>query len=195
MLKVSYRLKVGQDEFELNLDVKDEKQFFEQVAFYSNLPKTAPGGATDLKIVFRTTKKGHKYYSLISEIEQMEFKFGQNLEANGGGLFPKGWQKAYATDGDEDSAPQQTQAQAPLVGFAVAPKIQQTAPVQQAPIQQFVAPMPMQMQAPAPVQQAVPTPAFQPMPAATPPPAAVSTGNPAVTAIAGNVLSRFGIKN
>lgn len=111
-MQVEYKLKLGQDEFTLKADVKDEKDFFEQMSFYSNLPRTAPGGATDLKLVFRSTKKGHKYYSLISEIEQMEFKLGQNLEASGGGLFPKGWERAHSNENSNEGFPQTT----PLIG-------------------------------------------------------------------------------
>lgn len=184
MLKVTYRLKLGQDEFELNLDVKDEKDFFEQLSFYSNLPKTAPGGSTDLKLVFRTTKKGHKYYSLVSEKEKMEFKFGQNLEANGGGLFPKSWEPAYQNE-TEDHA----QGPAPIIGAqavaptpVAAPQVQQTVA---API--IAAPTPIQM--PTPV--AAPA-AIAPTPAAVPQ-APAPTVNPNVSAVASSVLARFNI--
>jgi len=199
VLKVVYRLKLGQDEFELQAEVKDEKDFFEQMSFYSNLPRTAPNGATDLKLVFRTTKKGHKYYSLISELEQMEFRLGQNLEANGGGLFPKGWQKAYQSDADED---QQGQA-APAFGQQQAAPKQQAAPAQnaapafgsQAPAAAAPAPQaapaaPFQMPQPQTFGQTAPQ-AAAPAPAA---PAPQAAPNPQVAAVANNVLSRFGIK-
>jgi hypothetical protein len=201
MLKVTYRLKLGQDEFELQSEVKDEKDFFEQMSFYSNLPKTAPGGAADLKLVFRTTKKGHKYYSLVSEKEKMEFKFGQNLEANGGGLFPKGWEKLYE-GADQDDQPQQRPAAPVVIGQ------QQAAPQPQT---QFIAPpiaAPAQQQAPAPIQAPVfvapqvtmPAPSVAPVqapvmptPAAVPQQAAAPAVNPNVQAVATNVLARFGI--
>lgn len=100
MLQVTYRLTLGRDEFELKAEVKNEKEFFEIMSFYSNLPRTAPGGADDLKVVFRTTKDGYKYYSLVSEKEKMEYRFGQNTENNGNGLFPKGWEKLYEKDNE-----------------------------------------------------------------------------------------------
>ena len=213
MLNVEYRLKLGQDEFVLKAEVKDEKEFFEQMSFYSNLPRTAPGGSTDLKLVFRKTKKGHKYYSLISDKEKMEFKLGQNLDANGGGLFPKGWEPAYQEGADEDGPSQQG---APIIGG------QQTAP-QQAPVQQAPiigsapalpnpnfpgltnpiigpsaatsAPTPVAMPSPvappiAPVQMPAQTAPAAPAPAAMPAQAA----NPNVAAVANNVLARFGIQ-
>lgn len=185
-MQVKYRLVLGQDEFELNLDVKDEKDFFQQVSFYSNLPKTAPGGSTDLKIVFRTTKKGHKYYSLISEKEKKEFKLGQNTDANGGGLFPKGWDDLYEGEDSrqDEGQSQHQQSSAPIIVGAQSAPAPKAAPVQAPVIQQFVAPQvvaaPQQFVAPV----AAPTPA-----AAAPVPAA----NPNVTAVANNVLARFGI--
>lgn len=193
-MNVKYTLRVGKDEFELNVDVKNEKELFEKLSFYSNLPRTAPKGADDLKLVFRTTKKGHKYYSLISETEQMEFRLGQNLEANGGGLFPKGWQPVYQGDdaeegqqaaapafGSQQAAPQaQTQA-APAFGQTQAAPAQQAAP---AAAPQFGMPAPQAFAPPA--QQAAPAPA----PAAAAP---AAPANPQVAAVANNVLARFGI--
>lgn len=196
MLKVTYRLRLGQDEFELQAEVKDEKELFETLSFYSSLPKTAPKGANDLKITFRTTKKGHKYYSLVSESEKKEFKFGQNLEANGGGLFPKGWSDLYEGE-DRDDAPQTQQAplnfgqpvpapvgQFPgLVNPVVGPSA--SAPVQ-APVARPPAFIPPAVQMPVPQTIAAPTPAAIPAPAAP-------VVNPQVTAVANNVLARFGI--
>ncbi len=185
-MQVEYKLKLGNDEFTLKADVKDEKEFFEQMAFYSNLPRTAPNGATDLKLVFRKTKKGHKYYSLISEKEQMEFKLGQNLDANGGGLFPKGWAKAHEAD-DEDSAPaaapsigQALNVAAPVVAPAATPKANPAAGID------FSKKLNIPVTAPvtAPVQTEV----------AAPTPAAAPVANPQVAAVANNVLARFGIQ-
>lgn len=184
-MKVIYRLKLGQDEFELQAEVKDEKDFFETMSFYSNLPKAAPNGATDLKLVFRTTKKGHKYYSLVSETEKMEFKLGQNLEANGGGLFCKGWEPLYQGENQDDQQEGQSAAPigaAPIKAQAVVQKAQ-PAKAQAAPIQ---APTPAAMPAP---QTITPTPAAAPVQSAPATPAA----NPNVTATANNVLARFGI--
>lgn len=101
MLNIEYRLKLGQDEFIIKADVKNEKEFFEKMSFYSSLPKTAPNGATDLKLVVRTTKKG-TYYSLISETEKVEFQLGQHKE--GGTMYPKGWIPLYQAE-QEQGAP------------------------------------------------------------------------------------------
>lgn len=201
MMQVTYRLKLGQDEFELRAEVKDEKDFFETMSFYSNLPKTAPGGSTDLKLVFRATKKGHKYYSLISETEKKEFKLGQNLDANGGGLFCKGWEDLFGAEQEEDQEQSGStqQASAPIINPApakaaapktVAPKV---TPAPAAPIA-----APVQASTPS-VAPATATPAASitarfaaPKPAATPT-VAPAVSNPQVSAVASNVLSRFGI--
>jgi hypothetical protein len=190
MLNVEYRLKLGRDEFVIKAEVKNEKEFFEQMSFYSNLPRTAPGGSDDLKLVFRTTKKGHKYYSLISEKEKMEFKLGQNLEANGGGLFPKGWQPAYQPDTEDNDQVPQGQ---PVVGAAPIITQQQQAayPGLTNPVVGPSATMPTPVAMPTPpVQQTVVATA----PQAAPAPVAAATQNPQVQAIAGNVLARFGIQ-
>lgn len=177
MLKVVYKLKLGQDEFELHADVKDEKEFFETLSFYSNLPRIAPGGSDDLKISFRTTKKGHKYYSLVSEKEKKEFKLGQNLDSNGGGLFPSGWDDLYSKDGDQDvpqtSTPTLGQtASAPITAIKV-PTLGQTA------LGRVTTPVP----------SIVPPKAITPSAVLPANPAA----NPNVAAVASNVLARFGI--
>jgi hypothetical protein len=133
-MQVEYKLKIGSDEFTLKAEVKDEKEFLEEMSFYSNLPRTAPNGATDLKLVFRTTSEGHKYYSIISEKEKMEFKFGQNKEKKGNGLYPKGWEQLYGAD----EVPQQN----PLAGLgAPAPQPQAPAP-QLAPMPAYQPPKP-----------------------------------------------------
>jgi hypothetical protein len=183
-MQVEYKLKLGNDEFTLKADVKDEKEFFEQMSFYSNLPRTAPNGATDLKLVFRTTKKGHKYYSLISEQEQMEFKLGQNLEANGGGLFPKGWAKAHGADDDGE----QTYAANP------APTIGQAIPAVGAPPKAASTPAPAGLPT---IGQSIPSSIPTPAPAAaapTPAPTPAPAANAEVAAVANNVLARFGIQ-
>jgi hypothetical protein len=175
-MQVEYKLKLGRDEFVIKATVKDEKEFFETMSFYSSLPKTAPGGSDDLKLVFRTTKKGHKYYSLVSEKEKKEFKLGQNLEANGGGLFPKGWDDLYeGEDTTQDSGQPSQGRSAPLIGQPV----NQTPAPTQMPIVGQVArtrySQPAQpAQVAAPEQQAAPV-----------------ALNPQVTQAATNILARF----
>lgn len=188
MLNVEYKLRIGQDEFLIKAEVENEKEFFETLSFYSSLPKTGPGGETDLRLSFRTTTQGHKYYSLVSEKAKMEFKLGQNLENRGNGLFPKGWEPLYQKDNDGNDVA--TASAAPIgapvqqaARPAAAPIVQptpQAAPVQQAaPAQQAPAPQA------APVQQA---------PAAPTQAAPAAPANPAVNQVANSVLARFGIK-
>lgn len=197
MLNVEYRLKLGQDEFIIKGDYKNEKEFFNKMSFFSSLPKTAPGGATDLKLVVRETKKG-TYYSVISEQEKLEFQLGQHKE--GDTLYAKGWVPLYqGNDADYDGGGQQ--AAAPVGAPVAAPKA--AAPRVAAPIVAPVAapvapqvPVPQTVQAPTPV--AAPTPIAVPQPVAAPvqaapAAAAPAAANPQVTAVANNVLARFGI--
>lgn len=185
MLKVTYKLKLGQDEFELTAEVKDEKDFFETLSFYSSLPKTAPGGSDDLKISFRTTKKGHKYYSLVSEKEKKEFKFGQNLDTNGGGLFPKSWSDLFGQDDDET---QESTVQVPTFGKAqpgqLIPTAAKAAPAFNPSAAGFTAPQTTKAAAPV---------LTVPVTKVAVPEAAAPAANPSVAAVADNVLARFGI--
>lgn len=221
-MQVEYKLKLGIDEFLLKCEAKDEIEFFEKMSFYSNLPRTAPNGATDLKLVHRTTKEGHNYYSLISEKEQQEYKFGQVKQTNGGGLYPRGWEPLHNAGNAQVSS-------APIGGASYAPAVQTARPAASAPIGapvgaligQALAQAPVTMASPAqpqysplvtapvaqPVQAAVPQ--YAPAQAAlvTPPVAAqaptinvapsqpaVPPVNPQVQAMASDVLARFGIK-
>lgn len=188
MLEVTYRLKLGQDEFELKATVKDEKEFFETMSFYSSLPKVAPNGANDLRLVFRTTTKGHKYYSLVSDSEKMEFKLGQNLDANGGGLFPKGWAPVYQGEDQDDQQAPPPPAARPPPAAAPRPALPATPKATAMPTIPTLAQP--QMAVPAQVVTA-PTPVAA-APVTAPVPAAVQ--NPQVTAVANDVLARFNIK-
>lgn len=212
MIQVEYKIKLGQDEFIVKAEVKDEIEFFKKMSFYSNLPKVGPNGETDLKITHRTTTQGYNYYSLVSEKAGQEFKFGQ-VNDKDGGLYPKGWSPIFQGNND-DQAQQQNTVQAPLVGAPV----QAPAPVQQQQYQpQVAAPVappvyqditrvsqPVQTAPiPAPGTNPYPSPHFpgmvpphvgpssvaQPAPQQTQAPAA----NPVVAAAANNVLQRFGI--
>jgi hypothetical protein len=188
-MQVQYRLKMGQDEFLLNFDVKNQKDFFNQVSFYSSLPKTAPGGSTDLKIVVRETKKG-TYYSLVSESEKLEFQLGQHKE--GDTLYAKDWVPLFQGEASEGQQTSAAPVQVATKAF-VAP-IQ--APVQQAvAAPAFVAPMPIPQTIQAPIQQAAPAPIAAPVQAATPVQvtAPAPAANPQVAQVANNVLARFGI--
>lgn len=99
MIQVEYKLKIGADEFTIKAEAKNEKEFFETMSFYTSLPKTGPGGETDLKLVYRNVK-GYTFYSLVSEKAQKEFQLGQYKE--GDGLYAKGWETLYKKDGSDD---------------------------------------------------------------------------------------------
>lgn len=183
-MKITSRIKLGQDEFELTMDVADEREFFQQMSFYSSLPRTAPNGADDLKVRFRTTKDGDTYYSLVSELEKMEFKLGQ--QKKDGRLFPKGWEPLYqGADGGEEQG-QSQQAAAPRASSM--PKTTTAAPAASAAPAAAslpkVTPATMPKATEAPAQAATPA-------AAAPTPANV---NPAVASAAASVLSRFNKK-
>lgn len=213
MLQVEYKVKLGQDEFTIRAEVQDEKDFFQKMSFYSNLPKFGPNGENDLKITHRTTTQGYNYYSLVSESAKQEFKFGQVNEKDGG-LYPKGWEPLFQKE--EQQASQNT-------GFATsAPQAQRTVaanPALAAPYNQQQAPAPT-TQVAAPYNAGFPgmvnpttgptaggtahTQVYAPVAAPTqvaPTPGVVTpsqTGvapqvNPQVQAAANNVLQRFGI--
>lgn len=76
-MQAEYTLKLGTDEFKLTVTAETEVEFFEKLAFYAGLPKVGPNGETDLKLTFRTTAKGYKYYSIVSEEAGQEFQLGQ----------------------------------------------------------------------------------------------------------------------
>jgi hypothetical protein len=179
-MKITSRIKLGQDEFELSMDVADEREFFQQMSFYSSLPRTAPNGADDLKVRFRTTKDGDTYYSLVSETEKMEFKLGQ--QKKDGRLFPKGWEPLYQANGAESDDEGQQQTQAAPRGMPKA----NTAPAAAAtptamPTLPKVTPAAMPKATEAPAQAATPA-------------AATTNVSPAVATAAASVLSRFNKK-
>lgn len=219
MLNIEYRLKLGQDEFIIKADVKNEKEFFEKMSFYSSLPKTAPNGATDLKLVVRTTKKG-TYYSLISESEKVEFQLGQHKE--GGTMYPKGWIPLYQAEqeqgapvpfGTQDHSATQQQNQAPaLFGTQqAAPShnygtIPAQAPAQTAPVTQHIVNQSPVVPQVNPVFPGMVNPVTGPTAAATPqtqmpasPVQPQSSAAPEVNAnvqnMANNVLARFKMNN
>lgn len=198
-MKVEYRLKLGQDEFTLTAEVKDETEFFEKMSFYSNLPKVGPGGETDLKLVFRTTKEGHKYYSLVSEKANMEFKFGQAKQNNGGGLFPKGWEPLFGGEQKQSSGAVQTAPAFTVPSPIPQPQTNVAPPVQAAPAFQVPQAIPQPIAVPQPVAApqpvvAAPVPTPVAAPVVTPAPVAAAP-NPATQAVANDVLARFGIKS
>lgn len=108
-MNIQYKMTLGGDEFVITLDATDPKQVFEQVAFFSNLPKVGPNGETDLKLSYKKNSDGSEYYSVVSEKAGQEFRYGQKKVD--GSLFPKGWEPLYGTQqsSDEDTkAPRKT---------------------------------------------------------------------------------------
>lgn len=185
-MKITSRIKLGQDEFELSMDVADEREFFQQMSFYSSLPRTAPNGADDLKVRFRTTKDGDTYYSLVSETEKMEFKLGQ--QKKDGRLFPKGWEPLYQGGAEAEGDEGQTRATPAAVAKSM-PKVTAAAPAA-APAATTAAAAPTM---PKVTPAAMPKPTEAPAQAATPA-AAPANVNPAVASAAASVLSRFNKK-
>lgn len=92
-MHVKFEKKIGMSTFSFDLEVENIKDFFEKVAEYDDLPSVGPNGETDLKLVFRTTKENHKYYSIVCPTADKEFSFG--VSKDNISLFPKGWQDTY----------------------------------------------------------------------------------------------------
>lgn len=96
-MKVRFTKKVGDMAFEIEEEAKDEKTLFDVVEFWSCLPSEHPSGATDLRFAHRQAKNAEQktinFYEIVCESKKERFCFGQRAE--GGGLFPKGWQEIY----------------------------------------------------------------------------------------------------
>lgn len=178
-MNVKTKIKIGADEFEISQDVADQTEFFKFSAFFSSIPKVGPKGETDLKLVHRTPQ-GYNYFSLVSEIAQQEYKFGQSKE-NPGTLFGKGWEPLYQkTEGNATQSPiGATTTPAPVATTNASPIGAQPTSVQ-APVTAAA------VQAATPV-QAAPTPVVVPQAAPAAAPAQKSN-------TANDVLARFGIQ-
>lgn len=176
-MQVEYKVKLGQDEFLIKVDVSSSVDFFEKLSFYSGLPKTGPNGEDDLKITHRNTTEGYNYYSLVSEKAGMEFKFGQPKESPKS-LYGKGWEPLFngAAVSDQVQTPQRRPAQAQVQATTglQAQVVPKSPAFVNPPTQvQYVAPVPSPVQT---FQQSAPQPV-----------------NPQTSAIANNVLARFNI--
>jgi hypothetical protein len=91
---------VGTDEFNITIEAANEKEVFEKLSFFANMPKTGPNGETDLKLRFKQVDD-YTYYSLVSEQAGQEFRFG--ISKKDKSLFPKGWEPLYgATTSSND---------------------------------------------------------------------------------------------
>lgn len=173
-MEVSYRLRLGADEFTLKFDVATEKELFEKASFYCNLPKVGPNGEDDLKLK-HTKVKNYDYYSVVSEKAGQEFKFG--IRQSDKALFPKGWEPLFNSGSDDEEG----STSAPIIGGG--PVVTQAPAVVQAPL--IGAPVVAQQSVVAPA-QALPTPA----PAANAP---LVTASPQTQAAANDILKRFKI--
>lgn len=165
-MQFQFKINVGENEITITETAENQAEFVEKIAFYSGLPTEGPNGEKDLKFVFRTTKEGYKYYSLVSESAGQEFTFGQS-QKKPGELFNKGWEPIFQSNN-------QQQQQAPQ---------QQNMPQQQATPQpqQNIQNQPVQPQALA--QQAAPA---QPQ---------VPPQTQQNQQVANDVLAKFGITN
>ena len=186
-MKCKYDVVLGASKITLEFDASNNIDFFEQLAFYSTLPKQGPGGESDLTIQVRTTKKG-KYYSIVCESAKQEYMFGiYNNESRN--LFPKGWQPLY--EANQNTSGGGTSQQAP----PFAQNNQQQAAPQGTPQPAFVPPN--QNQAPPQQQATGAAPAFVPptggLAPATPPSPETNntTASPGVSADAQAIFDKF----
>lgn len=106
-MEFEFELLVGSSKFMIRDQAESHAEFFEKASFFANLPLVGPNGETDLKLLHRTTSKGHNYYSIVSEKAKLEFKFGQSQQ-NPGSLFAKGWKPLYERNSDNDNQIQRT---------------------------------------------------------------------------------------
>tara|TARA_R110000868_G_C10973188_1_gene771531 strand:+ start:67866 stop:68474 length:609 start_codon:yes stop_codon:yes gene_type:complete len=200
-MDIKFKKLIGLTEFTFNVQAEGLKDFFEKVSVYEDIPVEGPNGEKDLKIAFRTTTQGHKYYSVICKSAKQEFKFGQSTDNVS--MFPKGWEPIYEGQAQDASAPATGglgQQQQQYVNQNQAPAQQQQPGLgQQAPNQNIA---PQQTYEPAATQQAPAAQQTQQAPAAqqtqqapaqqapaagqTPPPAG---NNPQVN----DVLAKYGI--
>ena len=102
-MRVRFTKQVGDIRFEIEEEAKDEKNLFDVVEFWSSIPTSHPSGATDLQFAHREAQ-GFHYYEITCKSADERFCFGQRKE--GGGLFPKGWEKIY--HGDDELPSQQS---------------------------------------------------------------------------------------
>lgn len=195
-MQFSFEITVGTTKFTITENAENHKEFIKKAAFFSSLPAKGPNGEEDLKLVYRTTKEGHEYYSIVSERAGKELQLGQSKDMKS--LYVKDWDQLFVGNKQQNSAPQaQSQAPAP-VQQAPAPTPQapqpQAAPAPQAAPRPAPAPAPQQAaSAPAP-QQAAPAPTPQPTnqaPAQSQPQAQAPANNDAIN----SVLAKYGIQN
>ena len=108
-MKIRFKKKVGSMEFEIEQEASTQAGIFDVVEFWSSLPSTAPGGATDLRFAHRVAQD-YDFFEIVSDQEKKRFCFGQRKgEAHKGELFPKGWEDVFQGEGgyqDHDRQPE-----------------------------------------------------------------------------------------
>lgn len=159
-MQVQFEVTLGQNKFIITDQVESQIEFFEKLAFFSELPKVGPNGEDDLVLRVRHTKEGYKYLTVYSPSAKMELDIGQSKQRPGE-CFVKDWKPEYNAEGGEATpnqligqsssniqpAPSTPQIQRPAAQQAAPPVQQQTAPVVNPAVPAQAAP-----QAAAPVQ-------------------------------------------
>jgi len=184
-MKAQFELVIGENKFTLIEDVENNADFFKKLSFYSALPRTGPGGETDLSLQCRNakTKDGKQvvYYSIVSQKAKKEFKFGQSQTIQGG-LFPKGWEDLYNAGGE--AGEETTQYAGGGIGGIGATSGASVG--LGGPSIGIGGPQAQQTPTPAPAAtQSTPSPAAQP--------SAPAAANPAVAKKASDILAKFGV--
>jgi hypothetical protein len=196
LMSFQLKLNIGEKEFTITDTALTHQEFFQKAAFWTSLPKEGPNGESDLKLEFRTTAKGHHYYSIVSESAKKELKLGCSLK-NPGSLFVKGWDTLIRGQvGAEDHSEEVDTQNVSAFGQA---RSQVAAPQQQAFSQQPRQPLVNQAFGQVPQQQ-IPSPTQVVRPAvslpkiATPSAAPVAQTNiqPNQAALT-NVLSKYNL--
>lgn len=182
--KLTVTIPLGNTQITVQRTFSSDQEFVEKLAFLSSLPTVGPNGEKDLKFVARTTKEGHKYYSIVCESAKKEFKFGQSQKQIGT-MYGKGWEDLFLSDGQQSAPSGAGLGQVPVQNTPVQNTPVQNAPVQNTPPQNVgLGQTPVQN---APVQNApVPTP--EPAPVAT-----TQAPPPSNNAQVNDVLAKYGI--
>lgn len=110
-MKATLSRQIGDMQLSVEVEGKDEKDIFAQLAFWSSVPTEHPTGARDFKFAVRPAKtsagKSVKYYEITCQSADQRFSFGQATDEAGGGLFPKSWENIYhgSDDGERNDHP------------------------------------------------------------------------------------------
>jgi len=98
-MQFKLKTQIGDAPLEVNLEARDEQEFFEQAQFWYDLPKACGNcGKTHLVPVHRQPK-GYEYYEVKCRGCYHSLKYGITKEK--GQLFPKGWEAPQAAVNDQ----------------------------------------------------------------------------------------------